>query len=150
MVLTCTIIPDTDSIHTGLSEEELKAFCQIDDVKLGWWKCEGVAEKAKFIRQKCYLEQFYFPKKFKGKNIKFYKKSKIKNKNLKLNKFREIKITCAGLPPYCYKFVEWEKFKVGFSCHGKLTFKHVKGGVKLVDTDFTITEPKIKKAFEKF
>lgn len=25
---------DTDSIHTGLSEEELKKFCEIDNVKL--------------------------------------------------------------------------------------------------------------------
>lgn len=34
--------------------------------------------------------------------------------------------------------------------HGKLTFKHVKGGVKLVDTDFTIKEEKIKSNIDKF
>ena len=33
---------------------------------------------------------------------------------------------------------------------GKLTFKHVKGGVKLVETDFTIKEEKIKTNIEKF
>ena len=33
---------------------------------------------------------------------------------------------------------------------GKLTFKHVKGGVKLVETDFTIKEEKIKSTIEKF
>lgn len=27
--------------------------------------------------------------------------------------------------------------------HGKLTFKHVKGGVKLVETEFTIKEEKL-------
>lgn len=50
----------------------------------------------------------------------------------------EVKITCAGMPKECYKYVEWNKFKQGFTCSGKLTFKHVKGGVKLVETDFTI------------
>lgn len=34
--------------------------------------------------------------------------------------------------------------------HGKLTFKHVKGGVKLVETDFTIKEDKIKNNIVKF
>ena len=101
---------DTDSIHTGLSIEELKQFCDIDDVRLGAWKHEATFKKARFVRQKCYLE----------------------------NIDDEIKITCAGMPKECYKYVEWEKFKQGFTCGGKLTFKHVIGGVKLVETDFTI------------
>lgn len=33
---------------------------------------------------------------------------------------------------------------------GKLTFKHVKGGVKLVETEFTIKEEKTIKNIEKF
>ena len=33
---------------------------------------------------------------------------------------------------------------------GKLTFKHVKGGVILVETDFTIKEEKTKTIIEKF
>lgn len=82
----------------------------------------GTFEKAKFIRQKCYLE------KIDGK----------------------MKITCAGMPKTCYDFVTWENFKTGFTCGGKLTFKHVKGGVKLVETEFTIKEDKVKKAIEKF
>lgn len=103
---------DTDSIHTTLSIEELKEFCEIDNVKLGAWKNEGFATKAKFIRQKCYLEEI------DGKT----------------------KITCAGMPKNCYESVTWDNFKTGFTCGGKLTFKHVKGGVKLVETDFTIKE----------
>ena len=104
------IYSDTDSIHTILPIEELKQFCDIDDVELGKWKHEATFSKARFVRQKCYLEM-------------------IDN---------EVKITCAGMPKECYKFVEWEKFKQGFTCGGKLTFKHVIGGVKLVETDFTI------------
>lgn len=101
---------DTDSIHTLLPIEELKQFCEIDDVSLGKWKHESTFTSARFVRQKCYLE-------------------KIDD---------EIKITCAGMPKECYKYVEWKKFKQGFTCGGKLTFKHVIGGVKLVETDFTI------------
>lgn len=108
------IYSDTDSIHTLLPIEELKQFCEIDDVELGKWKHEATFTKARFVRQKCYLELIN----------------------------DEIKITCAGMPKECYKYVEWEKFKEGFTCGGKLTFKHVKGGVKLVETDFTIKEDK--------
>lgn len=59
-------------------------------------------------------------------------------------------ITCAGMPKSCYSKVEWDKFKTGFSCGGKLTFKHVKGGVKLVETEFTIKEEKLKENIIKF
>lgn len=114
---------DTDSIHTLLPIEEVKQFCDIDDVRLGAWKHESSFTRAKFIRQKCYLEE-------------------IDN---------EIKITCAGMPKSCYDFVEWEKFKEGFTCGGKLTFKHLKGGVKLVETDFTIKkDDKDRREFMKF
>lgn len=92
------IYSDTDSIHTLLSIDELKQFCEIDDVELGKWAHEGSFSKAKFIRQKCYLEEI------EGK----------------------MNITCAGMPKSCYEKVEWDKFKTGFSCDGKLTFKHVK------------------------
>ena len=34
--------------------------------------------------------------------------------------------------------------------HGKLTFKHIKGGVKLIETEFTIKEEKTIKNIEKF
>lgn len=105
---------DTDSIHTLLPIEELTKFCEIDDVKLGYWKHESSFSKARFVRQKTYLEMID----------------------------GEVKITCAGMPKECYKYVEWEKFKEGFTCSGKLMFKHVKGGVKLVETDFTIKSDK--------
>ena len=113
---------DTDSLHSGLSLEELKQFCDIDDNRLGAWKCEGVFDKAKFIRQKCYIEDFN----------------------------GEIKITCAGLPKTCYDYVTWENFKTGFSCGGKLTYSHVKGGIILKETEFTIKEEKLKKNIEEF
>lgn len=112
------IYSDTDSIHTLLSIEELKQLCEIDDIKLGAWKHESTFTKGKYIRQKCYIEE-------------------IDNK---------IQITCAGMPTKCYEDVTWENFKTGFTSDKKLTFKHVKGGVKLVNTDFTIKEEKIIKS----
>lgn len=114
---------DTDSIHTLLPIEELKQFCDIDDVALGKWAWEASFDKARFVRQKCYLESID----------------------------GEVKITCAGMPKECYKYVEWNKFKQGFTCGGKLTFKHVVGGVKLVETDFTIKYDKdLRKNIRKY
>ena len=75
----------------------------------------GTFTRAKFVRQKCYLEEID----------------------------EKINITCAGMPQSCYEYVKWNNFKTGFTCGGKLTFKHLKGGVKLVETDFTIKEEKL-------
>ena len=105
---------DTDSIHTLLPIEELKQFCEIDDVALGAWKHESHFTKARFVRQKTYLEEIN----------------------------GEMKITCAGLPQRCYDEVNWNDFKVGMKVDGKLRFKHVKGGVNLVNTEFTIKADK--------
>lgn len=109
------IYSDTDSIHTSLDIEECKKFCEIDDNELGKWAWEGFASKGKFIRQKCYIELIE----------------------------DNLKITCAGLPQNCYDQVTWENFKEGFTASGKLTYKHIKGGVILEETDFTIKEERI-------
>ena len=122
------IYSDTDSIHTTLPIEDLLKFCDIDDVALGYWKIESKFRKAKFIRQKCYLEDI---------------------EDEKTGEYK-IKITCAGMPESCYKYVTWEKFKTGFTCGGKLTYKSVKGGVKLVETEFTIKDEVLRKNIEKF
>lgn len=114
---------DTDSIHTILPIEELKQFCEIDDVELGKWKHESHFERAKFIRQKTYLEEID----------------------------GEIQITCAGLPQRCYDQVTWDNFKEGMKVDGKLTFTHVKGGVILKEIEFTIKEDKkLINAIQKF
>lgn len=114
---------DTDSIHTLLPIDELKQFCDIDDTALGKWKHESSFDKARFVRQKTYLESIN----------------------------GEVKITCAGMPKECYKYVEWDKFKQGFTCGGKLDVKHVKGGVKLIETTFTIKyDFELKKNIRKY
>lgn len=129
---------DTDSIHAKLSSEdleELKDILDIDDFKLGAWKKEAEFTKAMYIRQKCYIEEV----------------------NGKIN------VVVAGLPKYLAPLVNFNNFKKGFTTAGmsqedmvnlakqngasdeeieklqhKLTYKYVKGGVILADTDFTI------------
>jgi len=135
----------------GLSEEELKQFCDIDDNLLGYWKNEGTAVKAKFVRQKCYLEQlivskvtFTGTKQLKSRTKQLKSKTKLTIKSYK-KVWTKLKITCAGMPARCYHNVKWKTFKVGFTCGDKLAFKHVKGGVMLVETEYTIKESKSKK-----
>ena len=101
-----------------LPEEELKSFINIDDYILGYWKLESKFKRGKFIRQKCYIEEDYEDK---------------------------LNVTVAGMPEKLHKYVTFDNFKVGFSLLAndnvedhKLTYKHVNGGVLLVETDFTI------------
>lgn len=129
---------DTDSIHCSLTDEdleELKDIIKIDDYKLGYWAKEAEFERAYYIRQKCYIEEI------DGK----------------------VEVTVAGLPSYLAPLITFDNFKRGFTTEGmshddiirmaiknganpdeiehihhKLTYKYVKGGVILVDTDFTI------------
>ena len=112
------IYSDTDSIHLLLlPDEELKQFVDIDDYRLGAWKIESKFTRGKYIRQKCYIEEY----------------------EDKLN------VTVAGLPKKLGKYVNFDNFNKGMEIlaseedkEHKLRFKHVKGGVILADTDFTI------------
>lgn len=113
------IYSDTDSIHMlELPEDELKTFLDIDDYRLGAWKLESRFRRGKFIRQKCYIEEEYEDK---------------------------LNVTIAGLPKKLGKYINFDNFEKGFTVSAsdidnehKLTYKHVKGGVMLVATDFTI------------
>ena len=112
------IYSDTDSIHLlDLPDDELKKFVDIDDYRLGAWKIESRVTRGKYLRQKCYIEEY----------------------DDKLN------VTVAGLPKKLGKYINFNNFNKGLTLQAsdsdiehKLTFKHVKGGVILADTDFTI------------
>ena len=152
------IYSDTDSIHTTLSIEECKKFCDIDDVKLGYWKHEATYKKGKYIRQKTYLNITFedeievtcagMPKRcifrrdikgFKKQKMIYYNKQSLKNKKFKRSYFFE------NIETGKKELFTIKKFSKGFKCGGKLRYKHVDGGVLLIDTDFTIKEDKIKK-----
>lgn len=137
------IYSDTDSIHLKyLSEEELRQFVDIDDYRLGAWKIEERAKRGKYIRQKCYIQDLYiteeeYLKGVNSENKECYSKDE--------NGFYCLKCTVAGLPKTLGKYITFDNFEEGFNIlandttkEHKLTYKHVKGGVLLVDTDFTI------------
>ena len=117
------IYSDTDSIHLlNIDENELNGFVDVDDYRLGAWKLESKFKRGKYLRQKCYIELGYDDK---------------------------LNVTIAGLPKKLAPLINFDNFKIGFTTENmnkkdiekvgkKLTFKHVKGGVLLVDTDFTI------------
>lgn len=136
----CYIYSDTDSIHLKVYNKEedindLKNFINIDDYELGAWKPESEFERGGYIRQKCYIEEY------QGK----------------------LNVTIAGFPKYLAPILKFEDFKIGFTTenltlndlikkaknngaseeeiskiHHKLRYHHVKGGVILEDTPFTI------------
>lgn len=104
---------DTDSVHTLGS----LPLSWVDQKILGKFKLEGIEDKAKYVRQKCYV---------------------IKEKE-------KISITCAGLTDDMkkkaidtYKDNIFIEFKSGFKIGGKLLPKQVRGGTVLYETTFEI------------
>jgi hypothetical protein len=122
---------DTDSIHLVGAEIPEAIADIVDPDKLGYWKHEGTFTRAKFIRQKTYIEQYgghygwlKFRRKWKGRGIKLW--------------CLRPDVKCAGMPEKIKEYVSFNNFEVGFTSYGKLLPKHVDGGVVLVDTEFTI------------
>lgn len=134
------VYSDTDSCKVCLNDEDLEELkaqgvIEIDDYKLGAWAVEEHFDRILAIRQKCYITEH---------NGKCYP-------------------TVAGLPKYLAPLLNFDNFRRGFTTknmyipdlitlakenganneeiakiHHKLTYKYVKGGVILKDTDFTI------------
>lgn len=134
------IYSDTDSIKCTLTDDDLEylkneGVLDIDDYRLGAWAIEEHFDRILAIRQKCYITEH---------NGKCYP-------------------TVAGLPKYLAPLLNFDNFRKGFTTkgmylpdlvdvakengateeeleqiHHKLTYKYVKGGVILSDTDFTI------------
>lgn len=102
------IYADTDSLH--LVGTEIPDMLEIDPVKLGAWKHESTFERARFLRQKSYIEEID----------------------------GVLNITCAGMPERCYQYVTWENFHTGMNYAGKLGMTHVNGGIVLKDIPFSI------------
>lgn len=118
------VYADTDSLHIVLNGEDETKFLNdsnldISDTKLGAWKFETKFNKAKFLRQKCYIEN---------------STEDVLNPNPEYN----LKITVAGMPTDCHKYVNFDNFNIGASYKGKKQPKIVPGGVVLSEIDFTI------------
>lgn len=113
------IYADTDSLH--IKGHDLPLEIEIDPTELGKWKLELMFDQARYVRAKTYIEHGGEP----GQDYQW-------------------QITAAGMPERCKYdeddnlIVTYEDFKTGSKFPGKLTPKHVKGGIVLVETDFTI------------
>lgn len=132
---------DTDSLH--LEGTEIPKELNVDDYELGAWKLESHFDKAKYIRQKCYIEREFktisdLKSLMEEWNIKRRKKHLKRFKGKILTGFRKIKVTCAGMPKNIHKQVTFENFKEGSIYNGKLQPKQIKGGVILQETTFEI------------
>lgn len=128
------IYADTDSIHCDLPIEEIKGV-KLHDKNFCCWKHESSWEKAKFVRQKTYIEVI------DGK----------------------YDIKCAGMPKKCKELLKYsfngntpsyeiteeennfiktkrtiEDFKQGLIVPGKLLPKRINGGVILTDTSYEL------------
>lgn len=167
------VYADTDSLHlnlelpdeiVNLSNKELEKLTTadlqkygiplpddfiIDPVALGAWKLESKFQRARFIRQKSYIEDWNHQETWDKAMFSSSATEKLcevhgwdYKEEVKLFEGLYDKdllnITCAGMPKGCYKYVNWHNFHEGAKFAGKLMPKHVKGGIVLVDIEFTI------------
>lgn len=129
------IYADTDSLHCISPDGTLPEGLDIDDVKLGAWKHETTFNRARFLRQKTYIETVDITdKEYEDLEEQWQKDKCYTFKDRRVHD----KITCAGMPEACYKLVTWDNFRVLARYEGKLQPKHVKGGIVLKNVDFSI------------
>lgn len=130
------IYADTDSLH--LKGNEMPVGIDIDDYRLGAWKVESHFIKSRFLRAKSYIEYIVEPI---PKAINVSKRKLLVSRGTFRGKrfyYAPLKVTCAGMPSSCHKYVTWENFLPGQSFEGKLLATVVKGGTVLQPTTFTI------------
>lgn len=136
------IYADTDSIHCDLQPAEFKGI-KVDPKEFCCWKLESCWDDAIFTRQKTYIEHV------------------TKEDCEPVEPYYNVK--CAGMPSTCknlfirsmagdhgdekdsQRAIDFLKttrtmddFKIGLTICGKLMPKRIKGGILLVDTDFTM------------
>lgn len=110
------IYADTDSVHIeGWDEPE---GVDIDNYRLGAFKLEEKFVRARFLRQKCYVE------------------------DLGEIGAPDLSVKCAGLPKSAKEHVTWDNFHFGQVFGGKLVPRVVSGGVVLKEVTFEIKKPK--------
>lgn len=106
---------DTDSLHlASLGGKAAKFNGKIHESDYGAWKCEGRFVRAKYLRQKTYIEE---------------------HPNGKLT------IAACGCPAESRNYITFDNFHMNASYKGKLRSAMRVGGVELVETRFTIREP---------
>ena len=121
------VYSDTDSLKLLSPGFKLPEGLDIDPYKLGAWKYEGrFSDKgqkegygAKFLRQKCYIENLTDDIESEDPDYK-------------------LEIVVAGMPEDCYDQVTFDNFNIGSVYSGKKIPRTVPGGTVLEDGTFTI------------
>lgn len=131
------VYADTDSLHCVSPDFEMPEGLDIDSTKLGAWDFENKFVKAKFLRQKCYIEllpisEEKYNKGIEGEQPELFSKDE--------EGYYQLKVTVAGMPTTCHGQVTFRNFRAGATYSGKKQPKIVNGGVVLRDVDFTIVE----------
>ena len=115
---------DTDSVHLatyripGTNKIEYPSFTgEVHPTKLGAWKLESQFMRAKYLRQKTYVEE---------------------------ERYGDFEVKACGMPQASKDYVRWDNltdnFNVGASFPGKLLPQVRPGGIELVETNFTIQD----------
>lgn len=110
---------DTDSLHILSPDGELPSGLDIDDSRLGAWKIETRFKKARYLRQKCYIQE-------------------TAEETFNLDSDYYLKVVVAGMPSNCSEQVNFKNFKIGATYTDKKQPQIVPGGVILNSIDFTI------------
>lgn len=136
------VYSDTDSLHVYLNGEDKETFfancgLEIHSTDLGAWDFETEFVQAKFLRQKCYIEQIPVSEEKYNKGKAGEQPELFSNDE---NGFYQLKVTVAGMPTACHKQVTFNNFKLGATFTGKKQPKIVANGVILKDVDFTIVK----------
>lgn len=115
---------DTDSIH--LAGWDPPAMLVVHDSDMCAWKCEGKWTRAKFLRQKTYMEEM------EGGNVDI--KCAGMPESIKYTKELDEEDKIVKIPN-----ISFEDFEIGHVwVTGKLEAKQVRGGILLLDKPFTI------------
>jgi hypothetical protein len=116
---------DTDSIH--LTGWQPVSGMEVHPTRLGAWKHESDFDKAKYVRAKTYMERIIATGKM------------VDGKYEMVACEPTVDVKCAGLPDQLRRDLDFESFRRGLVVSGKLRPRHVKGGIILETTDFTLT-----------
>lgn len=150
---------DTDSIHmTGIEIPETLEDI-IHDTRIGYWQHESTFKRARYLRQKTYVDDVYGVWVDDGEGGKRFKETTDVSKATG----SMLSVKCSGMPDRLKEFVTWDNFRIGLSFEpsegregetvvkyeketntvkgtGRLMPQRVKGGVVLTEHDFAIKE----------
>lgn len=131
------IYVDTDSIH--LKGWERPAL-YVDDVELGAWKIEGYWNKAKFIKNKAYLESYinFAIVDVATGEVELKRITEEADLMKEQDYFEELEVKCSGMTEEVKQAVTFDNFKVGATFEGKKLMRTVKGGRIIEEVSFTI------------